>query len=324
MTVRDILGEARLQRPTVSFELFPPRTVETQNALWSTVNELATASPDFVSVTYGANGSTRTSSRSVVRRLITETKLLPVAHLTCVEATRDEVTAVIDEFLDEGVRDFLALRGDPPAGVTDWQPQPDGLRYASELVTHLRDVADRRGIAPDQISIGVAAFPALHAAPGGKQQGLDVLATKQAAGADFALTQVFFDPENYLALVDDARDAGITIPIVPGVIPLTTPRRAHRIAELTKVPLPQHLVSSLERADGEAAQYRAGVAAARELALEILEGGAPGLHVYTFNKHAAALDLLASLGLHRQNGTRSTELNPTGHDQHGPTTHHDE
>lgn len=301
MTVRDILGEARLQRPVVSFELFPPRTPEAEASLWPAVARLATASPDFVSVTYGASGSTRTSSRSLVHRLITETKLVPVAHLTCVEASRAEVTTVIDEFLDEGVRDFLALRGDPPTGVTDWQPQPDGLRYASQLVSHILDVAAGRGVPADEISVGVAAFPTLHAVPGGRQQALDVLAAKQAAGADFALTQVFFDPEQYLALVDDARNAGITIPIVPGVIPLTTPRRAHRLAELTGVALPVGLVSRLEQADDDAAQYRAGVAAARELAQEILEGGAPGLHIYTFNKHTAALDLLAGLGLHQPN-----------------------
>lgn len=301
MTVRHILGEARLQRPTVSFELFPPRTPEGEATLWPAVAKLATASPDFVSVTYGASGSTRTSSRAVVRRLITETKLVPVAHLTCVKASRAEVTTVIDEFLDEGVRDFLALRGDPPTGVTDWQPQPDGLRYASDLVAHIVGVAGRRGLPADRISVGVAAFPALHAAPGGRQQALDVLAAKQAAGADFALTQVFFDPEHYLALVDDARNAGITIPIVPGVIPLTTPRRARRLAELTGVALPAGLVSRLERAEDDTAQYRAGIAAARELAEEILEGGAPGLHVYTFNKHTAALDLLAGLGLHQPN-----------------------
>lgn len=300
MTVRDILGEARLQRPTVSFELFPPRTPEAEASLWPAVEQLATASPDFVSVTYGASGSTRTSSRAVVRRLITGTQLVPVAHLTCVEASRAEVTGVIDEFLDEGVRDFLALRGDPPSGVTNWQPRHDGIRYASQLVSHILDVAAGRGIPADQVSVGVAAFPALHATVGGRQQALDVLAAKQEAGADFALTQVFFDPEQYLALVDDARDVGITIPIVPGLVPLTTPRRAHRLAELTGVTLPAGLVSRLEGAADDTAQYRAGVAAARDLAQEILEGGAPGLHVYTFNKHAAALDLLASLGLHTE------------------------
>ncbi len=294
MTIRNRLAASA---PTLSFELFPPRTPEAHEALWGTIARLAEARPDFASITYGASGTTRQSSREVVRHLAHTHTIPPLAHLTCVNQSRDEVTAVIDEFLDEGVRDFLALRGDPPVGQPDWRPHPDGLRYASELVGHIRDVATARGIASDELSVGVAAFPAAHAQEQWRQQGLDVLRAKQDAGADFAVTQVFYDASQWEALVADAQAQGITIPILPGIIPLLSTGRAARLEQLTGVPAPDALLAALEAAEGREDARNAGVEFAATLARVLVAAGAPGIHVYTFNRHEAALELVAAAGL---------------------------
>lgn len=293
-TIRDALAAPR---PSLSFEFFPPRTDEAKATLWQTVPRLAGVAPDFASITYGASGSTRVESRDVVRRLATEQRIRPLAHLTCVSASRAEVTEVIEEFLAEGVRDFLAIRGDPPEGVPNWRPHPDGLLYASQLVAHIREVASAHGVTRDDLTVGVAAFPALHADERLRVQGLEVLLAKQEAGADFAITQVFYDADQYLTLVEDARAAGITLPIVPGVIPLVSPARAGRLADLTGVAVPNSLIGALEAAEGVEAARAAGVAYAADLARTVLDAGAPGIHVYTFNRYAAVLDLVAAVGL---------------------------
>ncbi|WP_062210469.1 methylenetetrahydrofolate reductase [Demequina oxidasica] len=294
MTIRDILNAPA---PTLSYELFPPRSEAAAETLWETIALLAETNPDFASITYGASGATRHSSRGVVQRLADEHTISPLAHLTCVDQSRAEVTAVIEEFMGEGVRDFLALRGDPPAGQPDWRPHPDGLLYAYQLVELIREVASTHGI--DNVSVGVTAFPAAHAAEQWRQQGLDVLKAKQDAGADFAVTQVFYDAEQWRALDRDARAEGIGLPILPGIIPLLNASRANRLEQLTGVAAPTSLVTALDTAaDAEAARV-VGVAAAADLANELLESGAPGIHVYTFNKHEAALALVERLSLGR-------------------------
>ena len=291
-----------LDRPTVSFELFPPRNPDAAPRLWSTVRELETVEPDFVSVTYGASGHTRQTTRALVRRLLRETSLNPIAHLTCVGTSRDEVTTIVEEFLDEGVRSFLALRGDPPAGQPDWRPHPDGVHTAAELVELLRDIERRRcGRSAAQavrarvrpLSVAVAAFPrGNHATGGTRAQDVQALLAKQEAGADFAISQLFFDAEAYLGLVAEARTAGVTIPIVPGIIPTTDPARLLRVQELTGVPVPDRLLDLLGSTDDPAERHRRGTRAGVDLVNRVLDGGAPGIHVYTFNKHEAALDLL--------------------------------
>ncbi|MBO3089563.1 methylenetetrahydrofolate reductase [Cellulomonas dongxiuzhuiae] len=296
-----------LDRPTVSFELFPPRNPDAAPRLWATVRELETVEPDFVSVTYGASGRTRQTTRALVRRLLRETSLNPIAHLTCVGTSRDEVTAIVEEFLDEGVRSFLALRGDPPAGEPDWRPHPDGVDTAAELVELLRDIEKRRcGRSAAQavrarvrpLSVAVAAFPrGNHATGGTRAQDVQALLAKQEAGADFAISQVFFDAEAYLGLVAEAREAGVTIPIVPGIIPTTDPARLARVQELTGVPVPGRLLDLLSATDDPAERHRRGTRAGVDLVNRVLDGGAPGVHVYTFNKHEAALDLLEGADL---------------------------
>jgi len=283
--------------PTLSYELFPPRTRKAQLALWDTIARLAETAPDFASITYGASGSTRDTSRAVVQRLAETHTIPPLAHLTCVDASRAEVTAVIEEFLGEGVRDFLALRGDPPKGQTDWKPHPDGLLYASDLVALLREVGAAHGITGPDLSIGVTAFPAAHANEQWRQQGLDVLRAKQEAGADFAVTQVFYDASQYTSLVADGAADGISLPIVPGIIPLLDAGRAARLAQLTGVPTPDSLVTRLEQAEDSQAACDAGVEHAAELASALLDAGAPGVHIYTFNRDYAAVKLVDAIGL---------------------------
>jgi methylenetetrahydrofolate reductase (NADPH) len=315
---RDAL--AAIDRPTVSFELFPPRNPDAAPKLWATIQALGSARPDFVSVTYGASGKTRDTTRGLVRRLLRETSLNPIAHLTCVGTSRAEVTAVVEEFLDEGVRSFLALRGDPPADQPDWHPHPEGLETASELVTLLREIEDRRcrqsqaqkvraTVRP--LSIAVAAFPRGNAGTGStRAQDVAALLAKQEAGADFAITQVFFDAGSYLDLVAEARQAGVTIPIIPGIIPTTDPARLVRVQALTGVPVPRALLDTLGSIDDDAQRHRVGIRASVDLVNAVLDGGAPGVHVYTFNTHHAALDLLE--GAHLGGGAPTAPDRATG------------
>jgi methylenetetrahydrofolate reductase (NADPH) len=217
---------------------------------------------------------------------------------------------VIEEFLDEGVRTFLALRGDPPTGADAWQPHPGGLTRASELVELIREVEQARcGASASQalrgaahkLSIAVAAFPTGHPGPESVQErrasDLRSLLAKQEAGADFAITQVFFDPRTYLDLVRDARAVGVSIPILAGVIPTTDPARLLRVEQLTGVTVPAELLGRLLATDDEDERHRIGIRASVDLANAVLDGGAPGLHVYTFNRHRAALALVEGAGL---------------------------
>ncbi|WNM24615.1 methylenetetrahydrofolate reductase [Demequina capsici] len=290
-----IAGLLRHGRPTLSYELFPPRTPAAEETLRATMRVLADTRPDFMSITYGASGTTRSTSRGVVQMLAEAHTIPPLAHLTCVDQSRDELVTVIEEYLAEGVLDFLALRGDPPRGATDWSPHPDGLHYASQLVGLVHEVARAHGVS--DICVGVAAFPATHAMPRWRQSSIDVLRYKQHAGAAFAITQVFYEVEQYTALVEDAAAQGITMPIIPEVMPIVSSRRAARASELTGVPTPAELVNALEAAESDDAARAAGVAHAARLSRELLEAGAPGIHVITFNQSAAALELVDAMGL---------------------------
>jgi methylenetetrahydrofolate reductase (NADPH) len=291
MSICDLFGAAR---PTLSYELFPPRSAAAEQQLSATMALLAATRPDFMSITYGASGTTRGTSRGVVHDLAVAHTIPPLAHLTCVDQSRAELISVIEEYLADGVRDFLALRGDPPKGQVDWRPHPDGLLYASQLVELLKEVAGAHGV---EVCIAVTAFPAQHAVEQWRQQGLDVLRAKQEAGADFAITQVFYEVSHYADLVRDAAEQGIGLPIVPEVMPLVSARRAYRAAELTGVPTPAELVAALEAAADDEAALAAGVEHAATLSRDLLDAGAPGIHIITFNRHEAALALVDALGL---------------------------
>jgi methylenetetrahydrofolate reductase (NADPH) len=274
-----------------SFEFFPPRTDEGERQLWQAVRELEPLAPTFVSVTYGAGGSTRDRTVRVTRRILEETTLLPMAHLTCVGATVAELRSVIGAYADAGLRNVLALRGDPPGGPgTPWVAQPGGLQHADELVGLVRSLGD--------FSVGVAAFPEGHPESRSLDQDARVLLAKQEAGASFAVTQFFFRIGDYVSLVERARAVGVTIPIVPGVMPVTSLSQIERFAVLSGAAFPADLAERF-RALGEDTRgvHDLGVEVASELCGQLLDAGAPGLHFYTLNRSTSSREIYANLGL---------------------------
>jgi len=311
----------RGHRPTVSFELMPPRNPAAAPKFWATAERLVDAHPDFISVTYGAAGTDRDTARSVVDTLLRRTPVLPIAHLTCVGNSRAAVADVVEEFLDSGVRSFLALRGDPPVDQPDWRPSPGGVNSSVELVALMREVERRRceahpgtalRAAAHPMTIAVATFPNGNPAAGTTPaQEIERLLVKQAAGADFAITQLFYEAEVYASFVERARAAGIRIPILAGLLPATDPRRLRRVAELSGIEAPAALVAELESAVDDEARHAAGIAWTASLAQAVLDAGAPGLHVYTFNQARPALDLLEGVNLGGGTTTPDPALAPT-------------
>lgn len=292
---------------TLSFEVMPPRKENLVKPFWDTVQRLLSVTPDFLSVTYGAAGQDRHSARDVVRSLVQDSPVQPIAHLTCVGTTATEVGEVVSDYLDAGVRTFLALRGDPPVGRPDWQPAPGGVSSATELVTLIRSIEAARcaqypgaalRAAFKPLTIAVAAFPAGNPAAGtSPNQEVERLLVKQSAGASFAITQLFWETDTYVNFLEKARSNGVTIPIVPGILPPTDIKRVNRMTELTGVVFPEYLRRRLESAQSVEEMYSVGVSLGARLARDLHEAGAPGIHMYTFNKAAPALDVLDAAGL---------------------------
>ncbi|MCI2265432.1 methylenetetrahydrofolate reductase [Sediminivirga luteola] len=284
------------RRLTLSYELFPPRSDVQARTLPDTIERLAATGPDFVSVTYGAAGPRRATTTELLRFLVDQTPLRPLAHLTCVGNTEEQLREIIDEFLSAGVRGILAIRGDIPDGL-GWPP-PGALRYGHHLVRLIREVEAERAIelAAGRVSIGVAAYPNGHPDSPGPRHDIDVLLAKQRAGADLAISQQFYAPGEYLALLRRAELAGVRLPILPGIMPLTEPGRILKLSRLAQIEPPAALLHELELARDETERHRLGVAATVRLIRAVLHEGAPGLHLYTFNNHRAALDVLDELG----------------------------
>lgn len=296
-----------------SFELYPPRNERAAAALPAVIDRLAAARPEFISVTYGANGSSRTSSLDVLRHILERTDVSPMAHLTCVGSSHEEANRLIREFLDAGVRRFLAVRGDPPE---DAAPGDDGLgdigssaelvqlihRVQAERVPygelpvpglHARAVLEHR----EHVQIAVAAFPNGHPASHSISQDIDALLAKQAAGANLGITQLFFHAEDYLSFAQKAKDAGVTFPILPGIMPVTSPARLSRMLELSGEDLPSELAIQLEVEPTDDGRREIGIDWAARLGRRLLDGGAPGLHLYTFNQSEAVLSVLDRIGV---------------------------
>ncbi|MDN4611898.1 methylenetetrahydrofolate reductase [Arthrobacter burdickii] len=284
--------------PALSYELYPPRNAEAEDSLWTTIRRLEGTRPDFVSVTYGAAGSNQETAIDLLRRLLTETTLKPLAHLTCVGTSRADLTEIVDRLIGGGVRGILALRGDAPEGR---ESRPGDVEHADELVRLIREVEAQRvaQLAAGKVSVGVAAYATRHPDSPSFDQDIEVLLAKEVAGADFAITQVFFQASDYSRLVTRARQAGVTIPIIPGVMPMTSTRRLKKLSGLAGIDVDEALWGRLEGARTDEERRRIGVEATVDLARAALDDGAPGLHLYTFNEHSAALDVLDALELER-------------------------
>jgi len=275
---------------SVSFEFFPPKTPESEETLWRAVKRLEPLGPQFVSVTYGAGGSTRERTHRTVRRILNESSLVPAAHLTCVAATREEVLAVADDYWAMGVRHIVALRGDPPADTTQYQAAPGGFAWASELVAGLR--------ARHDFEVSVATFPEGHPDSRSLDAELDNLKRKIDAGATRAISQFFFDNWTYLRFVDRARKAGITVPIIPGIMPVTNFTQMTRFAEQAGATVPRSMAPLFEglEHDPETRKLVAATVAA-EQCQRLAEAGVTEFHFYTLNRADLAYALCHILGL---------------------------
>ena len=274
-----------------SFEFFPPKTDEGERQLFAAVRELEGLAPTFVSVTYGAGGSTRSRTVRITGKIAEETTMVAMAHLTCVGASVAELRSVIGEYANAGVRNVLALRGDPPTGLgTQWVQHPGGLAHADELVELVASLGD--------FCVGVAAFPDGHPEADSLDVDAAVLAAKQRAGAEFAITQMFFSANDYFSLVERASAHGVTMPIVPGLMPLTNIGQIDRFAALADAGFPADLAARFRAVGSDHDAVRAlGVQVASELAAELLAGGAPGLHFFTLNRSTATREIYTNLGL---------------------------
>ncbi len=287
-TVRDMLA---IGQPSFSFEFFPPKTDEGERLLWQAIRELEPLRPAFVSVTYGAGGSTRDRTIRITERIATETTLTPVGHLTAVGSSRTELRNVVGQYAGAGVRNILALRGDPPGGPSQpWIAHPDGFSHAIELVRLVRSLGD--------FCVGVAAFPEKHPEAADLRSDARHLVEKCDAGADYAITQFFFDPDDYFRLRDLVAQLSCSVPIVPGIMPVTNVAQIERMALLSGAAFPQALAARLhEVADDPVAVRAIGVEVASRLADVLLAGGAPGIHFYTLNRSTATREIFQALAL---------------------------
>jgi methylenetetrahydrofolate reductase (NADPH) len=294
MQIADIYAANRaVGRPTISFEFFPPKTPEAETSLFArTLPRLRALGPHFISVTYGAGGSTRDKTLAIVARAKREHGLEAMAHLTCVGASRAMLRGVLDEARALGIENILALRGDPPAGETEFRTAEDGLAYAHELVGLVRSYGC--------FSVGVAGFPEGHLNCGGdKHRDWAYLRAKIEAGAQFVLTQLFYDNRDYFTMVDYLQNRlGVTVPIVPGVLPILSTAQIKRFTALCGARLPAALLARLEAlGDDDEAVTQLGIEVATEQCRELLAGGAPGLHFYTLNRARSTTAVLGNLGL---------------------------
>lgn len=278
--------------PRVSFEFFPPKTSEMEQKLWETVKQLEPLAPSFVSVTYGAGGSTRERTHSTVKRLVQETSLKPAAHLTCVNASREEVDAVARGYWEAGVRHIVALRGDPPQGASAYTPHPGGYQYSCQLVAGLKKVGD--------FEISVAAFPEKHPDSASFEADIDYLKQKIDAGAARAITQYFFDVEHYFRFIERVRKAGITIPVVPGILPVSNVAQVKKFSGMCGASVPDwlsHLFEGLD--DNPAMRNLVATTVAAEQCRRLIEFGCEDLHFYTLNRADLASAVCHMLGIRR-------------------------
>ena len=290
MRIDQIIENA--DRPVFSFEFFPPKTEDGEANLARALSELQELQPDFVSVTYGAGGTTRDKTIDIIRGIKAEHGLEAMAHFTCVNATVDDLRGVLNEMRDAGIDNVLALRGDPPAGQERWTKTEGGLEYSRELVELLRDEYD--------VAIGAACFPEVHIDAVDAATDLRYCKEKVDAGAQFLITQLFFDNAHYYDFVERAREIGIDVPIIPGIMPIMNAGQVQRMTAMCGAQIPTPLQEQLEqRADDPAAAAELGVAYATLQCADLLAHGAPGIHFYTLNKSPSTRAILSALRLMR-------------------------
>ena len=277
-------------KTTYSFEFFPPKDPDGEARLWKAMSALESIAPDFISVTYGAGGSTRDRTIQITSEITSRTKIPTVAHLTCVGTTKSELLDILGRYKSAGIKSILALRGDPAGGPrASWTPTSEGLNHADELVKLASDFGG--------FEIGVAAFPDGHPASNGNfNQDIDVLLKKEQLGASFATTQFFFEADKWQSLVDKLAARGSHLPVIAGILPVTNVKQLNRMSELSGTPIPSHLSSAFEKVQNSPEDvYKLGVEVATKLSQDLLDAGVPGLHFYTMNTSSATREIYENL-----------------------------
>lgn len=283
-----------VSKATFSFEFFPPKDAEGEIRLWEAMEGLESIGPDFISVTYGAGGSTRDRTIRITSEITERTNIPTVAHLTCVGSTQTELLEILSHYRDAGIKSILALRGDPPGGPdAPWEPTPGGFNHADELVAMAAEFGD--------FTVGVAAFPDGHPASHGDfDKDINVLLRKEELGASFATTQFFFDVTKWVALVERLDSRGSRLPVIPGILPVTNVKQLERMAELSGTPIPDWVREKYASVESDHDAVKAlGIELATELCRALLDAAAPGLHFYTMNSSTATREIYNNLGIIR-------------------------
>ncbi|WP_461832453.1 methylenetetrahydrofolate reductase [NAD(P)H] [Aquifex sp.] len=287
MKIADILKSGTF---SISFEFFPPKTPDGERQLFETIRKLERLNPTFVSVTYGAGGSTRDRTRNIVKKIHEETNLTVMAHLTCIAHTREELIEILNDYKNIGIENILALRGDVPRDKPDWRPPKGACKYAKELVELIRKEFG------EWFSVGVASYPEGHPESPNLDWEVKYFKEKVEAGADFSITQMFFINDYYYRFVDMCKTAGIDIPIIPGIMPITNFKQIKKFASLCGATIPQSLIEKLEKVEDKPEEVKKiGIDFAIKQCIDLIENGVPGLHFYTLNKSDATLKIYESI-----------------------------